>query len=531
METFTYVTIDQSGAISNTGTVTVNVAPGMNLPPNTSSGSYTLSEDDGGYLGTFSGSDANGDMLSYSATTLPTNGILTIMGTGFSYVPNTHFNGTDSFDFVANDGSLNSSGATISFTINSVMDAPVANNDTINVEMNTVTNLDVIVNDTDPDEPYQAQTLTLTGISTPTNGTATIVGNEIQYTPTNMYLGSDSIDYVIVDQDNNMSNTGTVTISVTTSNQVPVADSGSYILTEDIPLTQTLSGSDPDGMPVTFVLDVDGSNGTVSLSSTGEFTYTPDADFNGVDSFTFHVSDGVFDSTVQTVTLTIDPLNDNPVAVADAFTVNEDGSLDTTPLANDSDVDTGDVFTLNSVNPAINGTAVMSGNLVTYTPNPNYCGTDTFQYTTADLSGATSNAGSVTMTVTCMNDAPTAASGSYTMTGNVITNSGSILYGTLSGSDIDAGDILTYNIVQNVLSGTLILTGSAFSYEPDIDFTGSEMFTFNVTDTGGLTSSTVTVNITVLPNDYNTAPVAYSGSFTINEDTGITNTLSGSDAE
>jgi large repetitive protein len=231
------------------------------------------------------------------------------------------------------------------------------------------------------------------------------------------------------------------------------------------------------------------------------------------------------------VTLTIDPLNDNPVAVADTFTVNEDGSLDTTPLANDWDADAGDVFTLNSVNPAINGTAVMSGNLVIYTPNPNYCGTDTFQYTIVDLSGAISNAGSVTMTVTCMNDAPAAASGSYTMTGNVITNSGSILYGTLSGSDIDVGDILTYNIVQNVLSGTLILTGSAFSYEPDIDFTGSDMFTFNVTDTGGLTSSTVTVNITVLPNDYNTAPVAYSGSFTINEDTGITNTLSGSDAE
>lgn len=464
-DSFTYVAIDQSGAISNTGTVTITVAPGMNLAPTVSSGIYMLNED-ASVLGVFSGSDMNGDSLSYSAATLPANGILTIMGTGFSYVPNANFNGTDSFDFVANDGFLDSNIATMTLNVNQIMDVPVAVDDTVNVEMDMMASIDVIANDTDEDNPYQPQTLTLTGISTPTSGTASIVGNEIQYTPNSLYLGPDTIEYVIEDQDGNLSNTGIVSITVSTTNQYPVADSGSYILTEDIPLTQTLSGSDPDLTPVTFVLDTDVSNGTLSLSSTGEFTYTPDADYNGTDSFTFHVTDGIFDSTPsQTVTLTITAQNDNPLAVADVFVVPEDGTLDTTPLSNDSDVDIGDIFILNSVTTPINGTASITGNLITYTPNADYCGADTFEYTTIDQSGATSNVGSVSMTVTCGNDVPTANNTSYVATGNVITNTGNILIGSLSGTDIDVGDVLTYNIVQDVLSGTLTLTGNTFSYE------------------------------------------------------------------
>jgi hypothetical protein len=158
------------------------------------------------------------------------------------------------------------------------------------------------------------------------------------------------------------------------------------------------------------------------------------------------------------VTLNITAQNDNPLAIPDSFSVAEDGYLDTTVLANDSDADAGDVFVLNSVTSPINGTAVVTGSLIRYTPNANYCGTDTFEYTTIDLSGATSNVGSVTMNVTCINDAPTSNNSSYTATGNVVNNTGNILIGTLSGTDIDAGDFLTYTIVQGVLSGTLTLT-------------------------------------------------------------------------
>ena len=175
VDTFTYVAIDQSGAISNTGTVTVNVAPGMNLAPTVSSSGYTLSED--GFVdGVFSGSDLNGDTLSFSATVLPLHGTVSITATGFTYTPTANYNGSDSFDFVANDGTVDSNTATISLTITSVSDAPTALDDTIGMEMNTTSDLDVMANDSDVDDPYQPQTLTLSSIiSGPTSGTASIV--------------------------------------------------------------------------------------------------------------------------------------------------------------------------------------------------------------------------------------------------------------------------------------------------------------------------------------------------------------------
>jgi VCBS repeat-containing protein len=270
------------------------------------------------------------------------------------------------------------------------MDAPVAVDDTVNVEMDVTSDIDVLANDTDADDPFQPQVLTLTGITSPTSGTASIVANQIRYTPNALYLGSDTIEYVIQDQDGNISNTGTVSITVSTTNQPPTTQSGSYTLDEDTSITQTLSGSDPDMTDVTFVLDTDVTRGTLTLSSTGIFTYVPDADYHGTDSFTFHVTDGIFDSAIETVTFTIVSVNDAPVAVDDSFTVNEDTFIDITPMQNDSDVDVGDTFSLNSVSTPLHGSAVITGSLIRYTPVADYCGEDTFEYTIIDQSGATS---------------------------------------------------------------------------------------------------------------------------------------------
>lgn len=527
-DSFTYTITDQSGATSNTGTVYITVAPGSNFAPVVSSGSFSVSEDMA-VMDILSGSDINGDVLSFSATTLPLHGALAIIGSGFTYTPDADYNGSDSFDFVANDGLVDSSGATISFTVTAVQDAPVVVNDTVTAEMNTDADIDVLANDTDADEPYGAQTLTITGFTAPTSGTASIVGNKIRYTPNSLYLGPDMIEYVIEDQDGNLSNTGILNITVSTTNQAPIADSGSFVTTEDVVINNTLSGSDPDLTPVTFVLDADVSNGTLLLGSTGAFTYTPDADYNGSDSFTFHVTDGIFDSSTETVTLTITAENDAPTAVADSFTVAEDGTLDTTPLGNDIDPDMGDSMILVTYTQASSGSVVASGNLLTYTPIQDYCGTDTFSYSIQDLSGSLSNTGIVTMTVTCMNDAPTASGSSYNVTGNIATDSGYVLSGTLVGLDID-GDVLTYVIDSTVATGSLVHTGITFSYTPPVDFTGAVNFTFHVSD-GTLSSSTETIDITVQPNNFNTAPLAYSDSFTTPEDTPIIATLSGYDLE
>ena len=395
--------------------------------------------------------------------------------------------------------------------------------------MDLTTDIDVLANDTDADEPYQAQTLTITGFTAPTSGTASIVANQIRYTPNTLYLGPDMIEYVISDQDGNISNTGTVNITVSTTNQSPVADSGAFLTTEDIVINNTLSGSDPDLTPVTFVLDADVSNGTLTLGATGAFTYTPDANYNGSDSFTFHVTDGVLNSSTETVTLSISAVNDAPTAIADSFTVAEDGTLDTTPLGNDIDPDMGDVTTLVAYTQAASGSVVASGNLLQYTSITNYCGTDTFSYSVQDLSGSLSNTGIVTMTVTCVNDAPTSTGSAYNVTGNITTDSGHVLTGTLSATDIDGG-ALTYIIDTTVATGSLVLTGGTFSYTPPVGYTGAESFTFHVSD-GVLSSATNTITITVQPNNFNNTPTAYSASFSTAEDTVLMGTLTGTDIE
>lgn len=315
-DSFTYMIEDQSGALSNVATVNLNVAPGMNLPPEVSGASLSTNEDVQ-LVDYLSGSDINGDILTFSASTLPTHGTLAIVGSGFTYTPDAEYYGSDSFVFFVNDGLLNSSGATVNITINPIEDFPVANNDIVNVEMQTSTFISVMLNDLDPDNlsPTPAnQGLTITGYTLPTNGSLIVVGTGFQYTGTNGYLGPDSFDYIVEDVNGNISNTGTVSITVSTTNQFPVADSGSFIVPEDTLLVNTLSGSDPDLTPVIFVLDTDVTHGTLVLSNTGEFTYISDSNYNGPDSFTYHVSDGVLSSTSQTIALDVTAVNDLPVA-------------------------------------------------------------------------------------------------------------------------------------------------------------------------------------------------------------------------
>ncbi len=114
------------------------------------------------------------------------------------------------------------------------------------------------------------------------------------------------------------------------------------------------------------------------------------------------------------------------------------------------------------------------------------------------------------MNITCINDVPLVNNASYTTTGNILTQTGNIFIGTLSGSDIDVGDILTYSIIDSTNSGSLVLTGSTFAYEPILDFVGEDTFTYVATDASGAVSNTGIITMNVLTNNYNAPPVAYS---------------------
>ena len=237
----------------------------------------------------------------------------------------------------------------------------------------------------------------------------------------------------------NLGGPKTATATVTVVNSAPVADPQLATTDEDTAVLITLTGSDVDGDPLTYQVTTGPTNGTLT-GTAPVLTYTPAADWYGTDTLTFTVNDGTVDSTPATVTITVNPVNDPPVAVDDSATTEEDTAVTTdNVLANDTDVDE-DILSVASFTPPANGTAVYNGDgTFTYTPNANYNGTDSFTYTTDDGHGGSATA-TVAVTVAPINDAPVANAGPDQ---TVFRGDEALLDGSGS-SDVDVVDPLTY---------------------------------------------------------------------------------------
>ena len=197
---------------------------------------------------------------------------------------------------------------------------PVANDLTITIDEDTFFQGNLPGQDPDGD------TLTYTRTTAPTNGVAGVgPTGQFNYVPDFNFFGSDSFTYE-VDDGNGGTSEGTVFINVTAVNDAPFVDSPFLETDEDTPLSDSILFLDVEGDSVTFVLDTGPSNGTVSVAPGGSFTYTPDADFNGVDSFIFSATDGM-DSRLGTVTIDVHPVNDAPIANDDAYAVDPGATL------------------------------------------------------------------------------------------------------------------------------------------------------------------------------------------------------------
>jgi VCBS repeat-containing protein len=526
-DNFTYVAND--GTANSLPTVVALTIASVNDAPVAVADAYGATEDTPLIVNAATGvlandTDIDGDPLTAILNASPVNGTLVLNPNGsFTYTPNANFNGVDTFTYLANDGTANSLPTVVTLTVAPVNDAPVAVNDAYVTAEDTPLSVlapnGVLANDTDADGDPLTSTLAVA----PTNGTVILAPNgSLVYTPNANFHGTDSFTYTASDGVAT-SAPATVTITVTSVNDAPVALPDAYNLNEDTPLVIAAAGvlandTDVDGDTLTANLVTGATHGVVVLNSNGSFTYTPAANYNGVDTFTYAANDGTANSLPTTVTLTIAPVNDAPVAVNDAYTVAEDTPLAILPpagvLANDTDAD-GDPLTAAIGVAPLHGTVALAANgSFVYTPNANFNGTDTFTYTAHDAT-STSTPATVTITVTSVNDAPVATADTYAASEDtpLIVNA---LTGVLA-NDTDAdGDTLTANLVTSPVHGTLVLNSNgSFTYTPDANFNGIDTFTYLAND-GSANSNLATVTLNVASVD--DAPVSLNDAYFVNED-------------
>ena len=334
--------------------------------------------------------DVDGDTLSATLVNGPANGSVVLDSDGsFVYSPDADFNGIDTFNYKVSDGTSDTLATTVTITVASVNDVPVAQPDAYSMLEDTTLTVPapgLLANDSDDSTPTM-QVQVVTGVL---HGTLTPAAMAASHTyPTPNWNGVDSFTYRVSDGEA-LSNIVTVTITVEAVNDAPVVNDDYYSVNEDSFLTVSAPGvlsndSDADGDTLQAQV-VDGpANGTVVLQSNGSFLYTPNANFGGSDSFTYKVTDGTTETAAATVYITVNPINDVPVAVDDSYTMFEDTVLVVSALqgrlANDSD-DDGDTLTAVVVMPPLHGTLTnaLGNGRFTYTPAPNFNGVDTFTY-------------------------------------------------------------------------------------------------------------------------------------------------------
>lgn len=574
---FTYTISNANTPVdTDTATVFITVTP-VNDAPTANADTVSAVEDTARVINASEllGNDTPGTgesdtLVINDVESLTAGATVALNGSGnVDFTPSLDFNGQYRFRYRARDnGTPNqlSAYATVVVNVSAVNDAPEIVNDNVTGAVEdtprTIAISSILTNDrpgpltaTDEQRPAQDVTLiagSITG-TTAQGGTVQIVGNNLVYTPPADFSGNDSFTYQI--QDNGspvMSSTtpGTVFIAVTADNDPPVANDDNYDIDEfstDNELDVKLNDNPGSGETSTDTISIQSftqpANGSVRLATVSGkqmLLYTPNADYIGLDTFTYTIVDGGGKTDSATVTIDVIPVI-RPRARTDRYTLPEDSTNFNMPVMSNDLANIGNFKTtlLSFTSPA-NGTLVRNNNntpadltddILVYTPNADYNGPDSFSYTINDTAGTGADSvATVSITVTEVNDAPTA-------NGDQLTSVEGVVY-TIPAADLLSNDVKgpanESSQTLSVFSATAVSGGGSVSvvngnvvYSPTAFFNGQFVFSYIARDNGTTAGSPAPANsnsalVTITVSEVNDAPIAANDSVNGTEDTTLT---------
>ncbi|WP_437438499.1 tandem-95 repeat protein, partial [Vibrio parahaemolyticus] len=438
--------------------------------------------------------EGDGKVVSLDTNNGPANGTVSVNPDGsVTYTPNDNYVGKDTFTYVVTSGGVSESTA-VEVNVTPVNDAPVAKDDIATTQEDTAVTIDVLPNDTDID----GDTLRIDSASVPSDqGTVEIVDGKLVFTPAENFNGNAEITYTVTD--GSLTDQATVKVTVNAVNDTPVVESNlaDQTLAEDF-TTYTIdlntAFSDVDNVDGELTFSVSGNSNVLVSIENGIATISPTADWNGSETLTFTATDPSGESVSQTVDFTVAPVVD---IEADSADVVEDTPTIINVLGNDTFESTDKLVSLDAENGPKNGTVIVNNDgTVTYTPDDNYVGKDTFTYVVT--SGGVSESTTVEVNVTPVNDAPVAKDDIATtqedtaVTIDVLPND----------TDVDGDKLSIQSASVPEAQGKVEIVDGKLVFTPAENFNGHAEIIYTVTD-GELTDE---AKVTVTVNPVNDAP-------------------------
>ncbi len=313
---------------------------------------------------------------------------------------------------------------------------------------------------------------------------------ESLYTPNQDFYGEDKFTVKVADVHGNFIERE-ITVSVLPVNDVPVIVTTKVELLEDAKLVESIEAIDVDGDQLSYAIEEQSTHGISSINEKGEFTYTPDVDYNGNDSAIIVITDAHDATASRIITIFVESVNDLPEIISDTFEGIEDNTVEGQITATDIEAQKLSFSVL--ADSAVNGQVAMQtdGQFV-FMPTENFFGQASFIAQVTDTEqGRTQQI--ILINIEGENDSPVAETFSVSVSHN------SAVSDTLVASDID-GDSLEYTLVSDVTHGTLSLSlDGSYNYAPNNGYSGSDSFVYEVSDGKSSVQGTVTFSVQAAP--------------------------------